>query len=170
MKYFQIILILFLIFITGNKVSANFITEYHGFYALTLGAHTFFQNDDGNDLYGGAMGYFGMSMEETGIGILASYEQGSTKVKGYKFKSQIGNLSLSLSANSGNSLLIVSRGISKGILTLNDRVESGSGETYSLHYVYRFPEAGCFIKNHVMAHLRTQGQGIMFSIGFGSGF
>ncbi len=170
MKYFQIILIWCFVFVTGNKVSANFFSDYHGFYALTLGAHTLIQNYDGNDLYGGAMGYFGASIEQTGVGILASYEQGATNVKGYDLKSQIGNLSLSVSAKFGNSMLIVSRGISKGIITLNDKVESGSGETYSLHYIYRFIQPGCFISNHVMAHVRTQGQGIMFSIGFGSGF
>ena len=173
MKYFQFILILFMFFVNGNKVFANFISEYNGFYSVTLGAHATSEVDP----YVGVMGYFGClfnfdesTYTKTGIGVLVSREKGSTRVKGYKFESNINTLSLSLSVKFENSLLIVSRGISAGTLSLNNETRSGSGEIYSLHYVYRIPTNWYSIKSHVMAGFRTQGQGVMVYVGIGSGF
>lgn len=140
-----------------NEADAQY--KWSRFFLGTLGVHTV----DGT-AFDGLTGFLGGSKNNSGLGIMESYETGSKTVWGYNVQLRLINVYFSVTYRLGQSMFILFQGVSTVIATAenNDR-DDRSRSTTAISYVYDPNRRFVFFGQ---AHL--QGQGLMLSAGVGS--
>ena len=138
-----------------NEADAQY--KWDGFFLGTLGVHTV----DGT-AFGGLTGFYGGSKNNTGLGLMGSYEVGGKTVYGYDLRLQIVNVYFSATYKLGRSTFIASRGVSTVIASVGKEREDFSGNTTAIAYVFDPDSRFVFF-----GQARLQGQGLMLSAGVG---
>ena len=112
--------------------------------------------------FGGLTGFFGGSKNNSGLGILGSYEVGRKVVVGFDTKFQILNVYFSATYRLGRSMFIVSQGFTNVIVSIEEVRASRSGSATAISHVFNTGSRFVFF-----GQARIQGRGLTLSAGVG---
>ena len=153
----SLVCVVFVVLCFVDRADAQY--KWGGFFLGTLGVHTV-----NGTAFGGLTGFYGGSKNNTGLGLMGSYEVGGRTVYGYDMRLQIVNVYFSATYTLGQSTFIASQGVSTVIASVGDEREDFSGSTTAISYLFH-PTGKRFI---FFGQARLQGQGLMLaaSVGF----
>ena len=111
-----------------NEADAQY--KWSGFFLGTLGVHTV----DGT-AFGGLTGFLGGSKNNSGLGIMGSYEAGSKTIWGYNVQLRLINVYFSATYRLGQSMFILFQGVSTVIALLRTTIETTEAGLRLLYHV-----------------------------------